>query len=375
MSGLRPVQQTLGQTDLKVPDAAQRVTQFPVRTNPDSTAACHGLEQVVRRLGWEDADRSAAVTILSELTRNILRYAALGSCTFWTLTAGAKTHLYLEVTDRGPGIADPDKAMTDGFTSGPGLGIGLPGVRRLADGFRLDTGPTGTTILVELVRSKAPIRRSVVTAPARQQESRYRNRDPVNFGFAWAGYGGLQVCGDWGGVWRIGDSAGLLGLSDALGHGPEASETSRKAIAWMDAHRTLAPEPMMQGLHKTLAGSRGAALALAHVDLAAKTFTFLGVGNVRASLLTARMTGLASQNGIVGDGVLESLQPTTRPYNAGDILAFWSDGLPERLPLEKIRARRGVVLQRVAEKMIAEHASKEDDASIVLLRLGPGWAF
>lgn len=83
---------------------------------------------------------------VSELATNLLRYARDGEVLFARREGPRGVGLEVLSRDRGPGIADVDEAMRDGFSSGGGLGGGLPGVRRLMDEFALETGPEGTRI-------------------------------------------------------------------------------------------------------------------------------------------------------------------------------------------------------------------------------------
>jgi serine/threonine-protein kinase RsbT len=91
------------------------------------------------------------VTAGSELARNILRYATGGTGTAAIFQrADSQRGVRAVFCDQGPGIADLDAAMRDGFSSTDGLGLGLPGSRRLADFFQIDTAPgRGTTVVIE----------------------------------------------------------------------------------------------------------------------------------------------------------------------------------------------------------------------------------
>ena len=92
------------------------------------------------------------VTAGSELARNIIRYAVGGEGTvFIKPCAGAdRGGVRAEFCDAGPGIADLDTAMGDGFSTAGGLGLGLPGSRRLADDFHIQSAPgRGTTVVIE----------------------------------------------------------------------------------------------------------------------------------------------------------------------------------------------------------------------------------
>jgi serine/threonine-protein kinase RsbT len=91
------------------------------------------------------------VTAGSELARNILRYATGGQgvVSIDQVTAGRRNGVRAVFADRGPGIADLDEAMQDGYSTGNSLGIGLPGSRRLVDEFSIDSAPgQGTTVVI-----------------------------------------------------------------------------------------------------------------------------------------------------------------------------------------------------------------------------------
>ena len=94
-------------------------------------------------------DQTKLVTATSELARNTLVYGGGGRVTVTVLDQDRRKGVQVEFTDEGPGIDDVDLAMTDGWTSGSGMGLGLSGAKRLVDEFDLDTRPgSGTTVRV-----------------------------------------------------------------------------------------------------------------------------------------------------------------------------------------------------------------------------------
>jgi serine/threonine-protein kinase RsbT len=108
--------------------------------------------EYVRERGFSLLDQSRIATAVSELTRNIVRYATdgQGDVLIRELPAdGVRVGIEIIVRDDGPGIEDLALAMRDGYSSGPGLGLGLPGTRRLVDEMEVDTGPGhGTTVTI-----------------------------------------------------------------------------------------------------------------------------------------------------------------------------------------------------------------------------------
>ncbi|MFI6239680.1 anti-sigma regulatory factor [Micromonospora sp. NPDC050795] len=94
-------------------------------------------------------DQTKVVTAASELARNTLVYGGGGSVEVTVVDNGLRKGVQIVFADSGPGIADLDLAMTDGYTSGGGLGLGLSGSRRLVDEFQIETSAeTGTRITV-----------------------------------------------------------------------------------------------------------------------------------------------------------------------------------------------------------------------------------
>lgn len=109
--------------------------------------------QAVRRLAQEQGfslvDQTKLVTAASELARNALIYGGGGTLMWQVLTEGVKRGVRLTFEDHGPGIPDVELAMTDGWTSGTGLGLGLTGARRLVNEFELNsTVGIGTRVIV-----------------------------------------------------------------------------------------------------------------------------------------------------------------------------------------------------------------------------------
>ena len=105
--------------------------------------------EISRELGFGAVDQSRIATAVSELARNVLRYApgASGDVRIRALSGPSPERVGVEVVvhDDGPGIPDVRAALQDGYTSGGGLGLGLPGARRLMDELTIDSATGGGT--------------------------------------------------------------------------------------------------------------------------------------------------------------------------------------------------------------------------------------
>ncbi|MET8229526.1 anti-sigma regulatory factor [Micromonospora sp. NPDC005298] len=120
-----------------------------VRSDEDVVRVRQLVRAVAVAVKLSLVDQTKVVTAASELARNTLVYGGGGSVEVTTVDNGRRKGVRIVFADSGPGIADLKLAMTDGYTSGGGLGLGLSGSRRLVDEFEIETSPgTGTRITV-----------------------------------------------------------------------------------------------------------------------------------------------------------------------------------------------------------------------------------
>ena len=120
-----------------------------IETEGDIVAARQVVRAVAAEAGFNATDVTRIVTAASELARNIFQYAGKGAMEWRRLQADASLGLELRFQDEGPGIADVNQALEEGYSSGRGLGLGLPGARRLMDEMDIRSEPgRGTTVIV-----------------------------------------------------------------------------------------------------------------------------------------------------------------------------------------------------------------------------------
>ena len=120
-----------------------------LRTQQDIVLARQAVRKMTLELGFSLVDQTKMVTAASELARNTLIYGGGGVLQWEMLLDGAKKGLRLSFKDEGPGIPDLSLAMTDGWTSGSGLGMGLSGAKRLVNEFDIDSKPgQGTRVTI-----------------------------------------------------------------------------------------------------------------------------------------------------------------------------------------------------------------------------------
>ena len=128
---------------------AQSPTTLPIRTSEDIVRMRQAVRERAVAQGFSLVDQTKIVTAASELARNTLDYGGGGEVELQVLVNGSRSGLRLTFSDQGPGIADIERALSDGYTSGNGLGLGLGGAKRLSNEFSIDSRPgAGTRVMI-----------------------------------------------------------------------------------------------------------------------------------------------------------------------------------------------------------------------------------
>jgi serine/threonine-protein kinase RsbT len=121
----------------------------PIATDDDIVRVRQRVRDAAVRLGFSLVDQTKLVTAASELARNTLVYGRGGTLRLEIVLNDRRTGLRLTFEDQGPGIADTTLALTDGYSTGTGLGLGLSGARRLSQEFELTSRPgEGTRVMI-----------------------------------------------------------------------------------------------------------------------------------------------------------------------------------------------------------------------------------
>ncbi|GGW71008.1 anti-sigma regulatory factor [Streptomyces lucensis JCM 4490] len=129
------------------PSGQAPATSLPIGSDADLAWVRQQVRQYAAQLGFGLVQQTKLVTAASELARNTLVHGGGGQAEITALDDGRSRGLRMRFTDQGPGIRDLELAMTDGYTTGGGLGLGLSGAKRLVHEFHVDTEPgRGTTV-------------------------------------------------------------------------------------------------------------------------------------------------------------------------------------------------------------------------------------
>lgn len=263
-------------------------------------------------------DQAAAVA--SELASNLDKHATDGIVYLHPLPLGDGMEILS--ADRGPGMSDLQRCLTDGYSTTDTLGSGLGAVRRVANDFTIRTlVPDGTIISARVTApGNTPSR---TTAPEQQRPS-----PAAGTGAVCLPSDGEQEYGD--GCALVDSDAGRTAIVvDGLGHGELAAHAARAALKTFHSTSHQPLPDIMLALHHTLRHTRGAAVGL--VRLVSGHAQYCGVGNVRLCALSVHQDHrrLDGQPGIVGWN-LPTPQLRTTPLQPGQVCVLHSDGIEAR---------------------------------------------
>jgi serine/threonine-protein kinase RsbT len=130
--------------------AEDGVVRVPVSRDADVVTARQQGREAAARAGFSPVDQTLIATAISEISRNIVKFAERGEVTISLVSEDGRRGINVVARDVGPGITNPEDALRDGYSTYQGLGLGLPGAKRLMDGFHLRSVPgEGTTVTME----------------------------------------------------------------------------------------------------------------------------------------------------------------------------------------------------------------------------------
>lgn len=152
----------------------------PIRQDRDIVHARQRARFVAERLGFDVQEQTRIATAVSEIGRNAFAYAGGGRAEFRVEEQGGRLALVVEISDRGPGIADIEAILAGGYRSSTGLGIGISGAKRLMDRVDISTSPKGTVVRLQRRLPRMPDRPvSDVVARLVDELMRQQPFDPV----------------------------------------------------------------------------------------------------------------------------------------------------------------------------------------------------
>lgn len=304
----------------------------------------------------EESMRGEIALATTEIATNLVKHAGKGHILLQRVPRNGHSGLRVMGVDKGPGIADVPRALADGHSTAGSMGTGLGIVRRISTGFDLYSNPgLGTIVSAEFLPpdsgklfSDSPLKLGVVSEPI----------------------AGEDECGDGWGTRVLADSVTCM-VVDGLGHGVLAAEAAREAEKILATTKETSPTNILNDIHGALKKTRGAAAAIAKIDIAKRLVIFAGVGNISAAVIgpdTRR--GLASHNGTLGHHMGRS-QEFTVPWNQDSILVMHSDGLSSRWDFESYPGIRSKDPGMIAAILHRDFSRLRDDVTVLVAKAPP----
>jgi len=308
---------------------------------------------MAQRLGFDQTETGKVAIVVTEAATNLLKHGHGGEILLHEVRSADIGGLEVIAIDRGAGIADIAKSLRDGESTSGTSGSGLGAIMRLSASHDLYTVPgRGTAILARFWASRPP----AVSTPLSVE------------GFSVAMTGELVSGDDW--AVRHTPAGCMILMVDGLGHGMAASDAAREAVLAFRDHPNATAEESMEAIHTRLRSTRGAAGALATIDVAARTLKFIGVGNIAGVVTgTPESKNLVSMAGTLGHNV-RVIREFSYPWFPESRLILHSDGVSGRWDLSSYPGLLQHTPVLAAAVLYRDMARGKDDATVVIARPG-----
>lgn len=303
-------------------------------------------------LGFNETDRGKVGIVVTEVANNLVNHAKDGELLLRSLQRDQISGLEILALDSGPGMVNVSECLRDGFSTKGTPGTGLGAIARLSAFFDIHSVPeVGTAIVAHLWSKPLPTQRLAA----------------LEIGVVCLPKLGETVCGD---AWAVKQESGrnLIIVADGLGHGPLAAEASQKAVQVFQENSRLAPKQILEAVHDALRSTRGAAVAIALIDVNQQQVRFAGVGNIAGSVITASESrSMVSYNGIVGYQV-RKIQEFVYPSPHGAMLILHSDGLATQWRVDRYPGLAASHPSLIAGVLYRDFKRSRDDVTVLVTR-------
>lgn len=329
---------------------SQRVVE--IHSSACVATARRTATRLASEVGFADTRREQVALVVTEVGQNVLRHGGGGALILATQDHGGVGGVEVLAVDRGPGMADVERCLRDGYSTAGTAGAGLGAIARLSDALEIFSQVGAGTTLRALLWARA----LPAAGPAL-----------LDLGAVCVPMPGEEACGDGWHALVAGDRH-LLMVADGLGHGALAAAASLAALVVLQQHAELGPAELLALAHEALRSTRGAAVAIAEVDLAKGALRYAGIGNIAGVVVGPQgRTSLVSHNGIVGHKTLR-VREMTCPWPPGGTLIMHSDGLSASWDLGRYPGLLARHPALGAATLYRDFARQRDDATIVMAR-------
>src|SRR5262249_3184106 len=284
---------------------------FQIREVSAVAEARREVTGLARTVGFDAREVGRVALVVTEAATNLVKHTPQGQVLARAFDHDGVAAIEVWRVEQGPAITNIGESLRDGYSTAGSPGTGLGAIKRLSDEFDIYSIPGKGSALVAQLWSRRP---ASGNRPA-----------PLEIGAVCLPHPGEVACGDaWAVEWRGGHCVILV--ADGLGHGADAASAAMAAVNVLRTHPQLAPAALIEFAHGALRSTRGAALAVADLDLALEV-RYAGIGNI-ASMTYAPDSArhMVSHPGIVGHEV-RKIHEFVYPWPQDALLVMHSDGL------------------------------------------------
>ena len=304
---------------------------------------------IAREEGLDESQSANVAVVATEICTNLLKHARQGEVFLTPLSDRAAPGVEILAVDRGPGMGDVRQCLVDGYSTGQSPGTGLGAISRLSQEFDIFTERDKGTVLVSQIGG-AQKGKTVIGALLKPMA-------------------GETLCGDAWAFHESGDAVAII-VADGLGHGMDASRASAEAISAFRAATDLFPIPVLQRVHGALRSTRGAAVAVAHIEIAQRGVRYSGIGNISGVISQAGKTSfMVSHSGTAGFHT-PRLQEFSYTLPDEALVIMHSDGLTTSWKLDNYPGLRRSHPSVIAGVLFRDASRQRDDVCVVVTRLG-----
>jgi anti-sigma regulatory factor (Ser/Thr protein kinase) len=306
---------------------------------------------VAVRLGFDEADAGRVALVATEAATNLAKHAGGGDVLVSALHAGGTVGVEVLALDKGPGIANIPRTLSDGYSTSGSPGTGLGAMRRMSREFEIYSTPGGGTAVLARVYPRG----SKARQPATMEVAGVCVAMP-----------GESACGD---AWAMDQRPGCATIlvADGLGHGYDAAVAAQETVRLFQERPGLAPTPMLERLHAGLRPTRGAAVAAIQLDFEHRLVHFAGIGNISGTILNHARRSLASYNGTLGHEVRQ-IRQFEYPWPEAGLLVLHTDGLVTHWSLDTYPGLSARHPGLIAGVLYRDFKRGRDDVTVVVAR-------
>lgn len=334
-----------------------RASEATVTVSDDADVFLAGrqVKTLLEALEFDESAIEEVVLVVHELASNIVKHAGVGSIDLLPQGDDGGTAIEVRATDSGPGIADIDQAVVDGYSTAGGLGGGLGAVHRLMDEVVINSNADAESGV------------QIVATRRRQASTSDREPPPLAVEAATRPMPGYDENGD-AFLIEHGTGGTLVGVIDGLGHGQAAHRAARRAQQYVQTHSSQSLGDLFAGVERACRDTRGVVMLLARFDWGAREVALGSVGNITVRICRSPdPPHLVPKRGVLGGS---APRPVIAEWDwkPSFVMVVHTDGLSSNWNCDDFSLRDDDSETAVADELLRTLSKQDDDATVLVIR-------